>query len=107
MHNAKQNTGGAVDETQALRTVKLTHFVLEACPRSQAATFVLDDLGALPLLIFEELTAYLKRRQSGIRSQTPLKKVRLERENYKITICVAVIILTLIHFAVLLNSRLP
>lgn len=72
MENSKQQIGGSVDETQALRIVKLTHFVLEACPLDQAAVLVMADQGHLPLLLFGELTAYLKRRKL---SQTPLRKV--------------------------------
>jgi hypothetical protein len=73
--NARRYNGGTVDEHQALRMVKLTHFVLEACPRSQSAKLVMDVMGALPLLIFDELIAFLKRRQNGIRPDTPLRKV--------------------------------
>jgi ubiquitin carboxyl-terminal hydrolase 9/24 len=71
--NAKQHNGGTIDESQALRMVKLTHFVLEACPRSQAAQLVNDGTGALPLLIFNELLAFLKRWRNG--QQTPPRKV--------------------------------
>lgn len=74
--NSRQQGGEAVDETQALRMVKLTHFVLEACPRAQAADLVMDEQGALPVLLFSELIAYLKRRQSGSRSNSTLRKVR-------------------------------
>lgn len=69
---SKQQVGGSVDETQALRIVKLTHFVLEACPLHQAAVLVMADQGTLPLLLFEELTAYLKRRNLA---QPSLRKV--------------------------------
>jgi hypothetical protein len=63
----------AVDfEIRALKMVKLTHFVLEACPRTQAADLVTNDKGELPVLLFEELTAFLKRKP-----QTPLRKVRI------------------------------
>jgi hypothetical protein len=72
IHYSKQQVGGSVDETQALRIVKLTHFVLEACPLHQAAVLVMADQGTLPLLLFEELMAYLKRRNL---SQTALRKV--------------------------------
>lgn len=74
--NSKQLVGGTVDEVQALRMVKLTSFVLQACPQDQAAKLVMHDQGALPLLLSEELTAYLKRRESGARSQTSIRKVR-------------------------------
>jgi hypothetical protein len=72
IQNSKQQVAGSVDETQALRMIKLTHFVLEACPLEQAAVLVMADQGALPLLLFEELTAYLKRRNS---SHAALRKV--------------------------------
>jgi ubiquitin carboxyl-terminal hydrolase 9/24 len=54
-----------VDEVQALRMVKLTHFVLEACPRGQAESIAIDNSAALPRLVFHELTAYLERRKKG------------------------------------------
>ena len=50
------------DEVEALRMADLTHFVLEACPGVQAAEIVLQQDKALPMLIFNELTAYLTRR---------------------------------------------
>lgn len=59
--NAMMESGKVVDESQALRMVKLTHFVLAACPRDQAAKLVIDDGGALPALLFDELTSCLKR----------------------------------------------
>ena len=83
MENSKRQTAGTVDEIRALKIVKLTHFVLEACPRTQAANLVTTDQGGLPLLLFEELTAFLKRKRQGgsgggIRAQTPARKVRTE-----------------------------
>jgi len=51
------------DEVQALRMVKLTRFILEACPRDQADAIVLADNAALPMLLFNELVAYLERRR--------------------------------------------
>jgi hypothetical protein len=88
--NAAQETGGTVDETQALRMIRLTHFVLEACPRAQAEALVMETTGALPTLLFHELTAYLKRRESG----TSLKKVSKERKEWK-TVTYAELSLTL------------
>jgi hypothetical protein len=41
----------------------LTHFVLEACPGVQAAEIVLQQDKALPMLIFNYLTAYMTRRK--------------------------------------------
>jgi hypothetical protein len=84
MENSEKKTAGMVDEIRALKMVKLTHFVLEACPRTQAADLVTTDQGRLPLLLFEELTAFLLRKPKcgsstgGIRAQTPLRKVRIE-----------------------------
>ncbi len=85
MEHSKKQTAGTVDEIRALKMVKLTHFVLEACPRSQAADLVTTDQGALPLLLFEDLSSFLKRKRQGassitggIRSQTPARKVRNE-----------------------------
>eukprot|EP00980_Cylindrotheca_fusiformis_P010327 scaffold2299_cov131-Cylindrotheca_fusiformis.AAC.14 len=83
--NAAQERGGAVDETQALRMVRLTHFVLEACPRTQAEALVMENNGALPTLLFNELTAYLRRRESGI-AQNP-RKVSSESRDRILYIC--------------------
>jgi hypothetical protein len=81
--NSKRQTCGSVDEIRALKMVKLTHFVLEACPRNQAAELVMSDQGGLPLLLFEELTSFLKRNVAPtatgrifIQPQTPPRKVR-------------------------------
>jgi hypothetical protein len=84
--NARQQAGGTVDETQALRMVKLTHFVLEACPRVQAAELVMDDRGALPILLFKELTGYLKRRQVGTKTNPTLRKVSVFSEKTTISL---------------------
>mmetsp|Transcript_30169 Transcript_30169/g.34628 ORF Transcript_30169/g.34628 Transcript_30169/m.34628 type:complete len:2567 (+) Transcript_30169:24-7724(+) len=76
--NSKRQTVGTVDEIRALKMVKLTHFVFEACPRIQAADLVTNNQGELPLLLFEELKSFLKRKQQigsvGIRPQTPPRK---------------------------------
>lgn len=83
--NSKQQTAGTVDEIRALKMVKLTHFVLEACPRKQAADLVTIDQCRLPLLLFDELTAFLKRKRQGassiggMRAPTPPRKVRFDR----------------------------
>jgi hypothetical protein len=76
--NSKQHIGGSVDETQALKMVRLTNFVLDACTREQAASLVMDEAEAIPTLLLDELIAFLKRRQSGIRSYTSLRKVKNE-----------------------------
>lgn len=52
----------AVNEDQALRSVKLLQFVLEACPVDQAQKISSQESLALPSLIFHELVAYLDRR---------------------------------------------
>jgi ubiquitin carboxyl-terminal hydrolase 9/24 len=71
--NSMIASGTFVDEAQALRIVKLTHFVLAACPRAQAAKLVNEDSGTLPALLFGELTSCLKR----LRIMDSVKKVRL------------------------------
>ena len=70
--NAKYQSGG-VDEMLALRMVKLTQFVLEACPKEQAGLFATADKGALATLIFDELTAYLTRRKAEA-GMSPIQK---------------------------------
>jgi ubiquitin carboxyl-terminal hydrolase 9/24 len=64
---AAQKGDSTVNEVQALRMVKLTHFLLEACPRQQADKIVMEGGGALPVLLFNELTSYLERRKNGIK----------------------------------------
>jgi ubiquitin carboxyl-terminal hydrolase 9/24 len=74
--NSKQIAVGSIDETQALKIVKLTHFVLEACNRQQAAELAVNGTGSLPFLLFDELVSFLKRRQNGNTPQASLRKVR-------------------------------
>jgi hypothetical protein len=74
--NARKQGDESINENQALRVVKLTHFVLEACPLAQASNLVMDDRGALPILLFTELTSFLKRRERGAMSAAALRKVR-------------------------------
>lgn len=65
--NSKERLAtSAVDEVQALRMVKLTMFVLEACTREQTETFLTENHGALPTLLFSELTAYVERRKLAV-----------------------------------------
>ncbi|KAL7573772.1 hypothetical protein ACA910_007801 [Epithemia clementina (nom. ined.)] len=52
-----------VDENQALLMVRLTHFVVEACPRAQAYALATQNNCAFPELLFNELKAYLLRRR--------------------------------------------
>lgn len=75
--NSKIGSPAPVDELEALRMVKLTHFVLEACPWVQAAELVTSEDGALPILLFNELIAFLKRGQNGRKPNSLLKKVSL------------------------------
>lgn len=70
MQKLSENSGvdrlnPTVNEAQALRIVKLTHFVLAACPREQAVKLVTKEGGKLPALLFRELTSYLKRQRSA------------------------------------------
>ena len=57
----KNATDAVVDEAVALGIVKLTLFVLDACPREDAIGFVTEGGEMLMDLLFRELTAYLKR----------------------------------------------
>ena len=78
--NARVQSGeSSVDEFQSLRMVKLTQFVLEACPREQAANLVMDDNGSLPILLFNDLAAYLKRNQTTTRANHSIRKVSPSR----------------------------
>jgi ubiquitin carboxyl-terminal hydrolase 9/24 len=74
--NASSSTA-AVEEIPALRMVKLTWFILEACPRTQAHAFVYANQGALPQLLFTELVAYLQRRR---REKTILRPKGVSRK---------------------------
>ena len=64
--NTERVSGSSIDEAQALRMMKLTLFILEACPRTQADAIVLKNNGALPLLLFKEVVAYLQRRRDKV-----------------------------------------
>eukprot|EP00594_Rhizosolenia_setigera_P017554 CAMPEP_0178974318 /NCGR_PEP_ID=MMETSP0789-20121207/22383_1 /TAXON_ID=3005 /ORGANISM="Rhizosolenia setigera, Strain CCMP 1694" /LENGTH=2735 /DNA_ID=CAMNT_0020662625 /DNA_START=1162 /DNA_END=9369 /DNA_ORIENTATION=- len=55
------SSDNVVDEDLALRTVKLTQFLLEACPREHAIELVTAENSSLANLIFQELTRYLER----------------------------------------------
>jgi len=57
------------DETEALRIIRLTRFVLEACPREQATIIIAHSKHEIANLMFDELNAYLRRKSS---SDTPL-----------------------------------
>eukprot|EP00547_Thalassionema_nitzschioides_P005510 CAMPEP_0194205836 /NCGR_PEP_ID=MMETSP0156-20130528/5031_1 /TAXON_ID=33649 /ORGANISM="Thalassionema nitzschioides, Strain L26-B" /LENGTH=3092 /DNA_ID=CAMNT_0038932219 /DNA_START=10 /DNA_END=9288 /DNA_ORIENTATION=+ len=84
--NAQQQHEGGADEALALRMVKLTQFVLEACPREQAQESVMANKGALASLVFSELTAYLLRRNDDDVAMSPQqKKTALSPEVQKLT----------------------
>jgi ubiquitin carboxyl-terminal hydrolase 9/24 len=74
--NSKRKPGnGVVDELHVLRAVKLTQFVLQACPREQTIAFVSERDGALPLLLFNELIAYMGRRNADLTMSPAQKRV--------------------------------
>lgn len=75
--NAKQRMGGSVDESQSLKMVNLTHFVLKACTREQSASLVMNDSVEIPSLLLDELNAFLQRRDIRNRSHATFKKVSL------------------------------
>ena len=56
-------TSVAESETQALRMVKLSDFVLHSCPRDHAIALVSNDEIGLPELLFQELKAFLTRKK--------------------------------------------
>ena len=57
----------SLDEDRALRMIKLTHFLLEACPREQADAVALRNNCALPRLVYAELVSFLKRKKTNRR----------------------------------------
>lgn len=61
------------DEAAALRMVRLTRFILQACPREQATKLITEDERELANLAFDELIAYLKRRDK--KDAQSIKKV--------------------------------
>ncbi len=63
------------DEFSALRMVRLTRFILLACPRDQAATLIVENNKELANLAFNELIAYLGRGRKK-ETQSSIKKVR-------------------------------
>ena len=63
--NSKLSSPDAVDEAQALKVTKLTSFVLAACPVEQASVLIVNNSGALLGLLFNELTAFLRRRKTS------------------------------------------
>ncbi len=74
--NAKRKPGsGAVDELHILRAVKLTQFVLQACPHDQKVIFVSARDGQLPSLLFAELIAYMARRNADLTMSPAQKRV--------------------------------
>jgi len=71
-NNSKSN---ACEEVSALRMVRLTRFILQACPRDQAANMIIENDKELANLAFDELVAYLGRRAKKD-THTSIKKVR-------------------------------
>lgn len=69
----KQSGVSSADEVLALRMVGLTRFVLEACPPEQAAKLVTANNGGLAMLLFNEVTAYIARRNFDL-SLSPNQK---------------------------------
>ena len=63
------------DEVAALRMVRLTRFILQACPREQAAALIIENNKELANLAFNELIAYLERRAKK-NAQSSIKRVR-------------------------------
>lgn len=74
--SAAKREGAVLDEVQALRMVKLTRFVLEACPREQAHRIVTDNQASLPGLLFSELSAFLERKKNDTDGSS-FRKIRL------------------------------
>jgi len=72
---ARKPGGGAVDELHVLRAVKLTQFVLQACPVEQRVMFVTERDGALPSLLFNELISYMGRRNADLTMSPAQKRV--------------------------------
>jgi len=64
-----------IDENVALRTVNLTHFVLESCPLEQSAQLVFANNGELATLLFNELIGYLNRRSHIDTTTMTVRKV--------------------------------
>lgn len=66
---------GSVDELHVLRAVQLTQFVLQVCPRDQTVMFISERDGALPSLLFNELIAYMGRRNAELTMSAAQKRV--------------------------------
>ena len=71
---AKNSTCANCKEISALRMVRLTRFILEACSREQAVNMIVKNENELATLTFDELVAYLRRRASH-ESHASIKKV--------------------------------
>lgn len=63
------------DENSALRMVRVTRFVLESCPREQAANLIYLNNGELANLLFDEVMAFMSRALSNDHSSHGIKKV--------------------------------
>lgn len=75
-------TDTQTDETEALRVVSLTQFVLESCPQEQSTNVIFVNDGELAKLVFNELVAYLNRRSNTLlparKTSSNLKSFPLE-----------------------------
>ncbi len=65
------------DEAAAVRMVRLTRFILQACPQDQATHMIFADNAELAKLFFDELIAYMKRRADHDSNHSTNKKVSL------------------------------
>jgi len=72
----KNSRSPICEEISALRMVRLTRFILEACPLEQAAKMIIKNENELANLTFNELVAYLRRRPSH-ESHSLIKKVSI------------------------------
>jgi ubiquitin carboxyl-terminal hydrolase 9/24 len=67
-------TAKTCDENSALRMVRVTRFVLESCPREQAANVIYANNGELANLLFDEVMAFMSRALSHDHSSHGIKK---------------------------------
>jgi hypothetical protein len=70
-------TAKTCDENSALRMVRVTRFVLESCPREQAANLIYANNGELANLLFDEVMAFMSRALLHDHSSHGIKKVSI------------------------------